>query len=426
MTVIVPKDLEALWQSLKERYFKVRAFSDRITAPLSAEDCMVQSMPDASPTRWHLAHTTWFFETFLLRGLPGYRAFDDQFNYLFNSYYESIGPQFPRPQRGLISRPGLDQIREYRRYVDSQMGTWFDQADVSDAQAYVVEVGLNHEQQHQELILTDIKHLLSCNPTLPAYRSAPIAPTGRAADDWIHIETGLYDAGHAGPGFAFDNESPRHSVYLQDFALANGLVTCGEYLEFIDDGGYRRPEHWLSLGWQTVGQQKWDAPLYWLNRDGKWFQFTLAGLQPLNRDWPVCHLSYFEADAFARWAGARLPTEFEWEVAAAQTGANDGQFVDGLLEHDLAIHPTGFAESKTGQSSLLGGAWQWTSSSYAAYPGYRPSDGALGEYNGKFMCNQYVLRGGSVATSADHMRVTYRNFFPPDARWQFSGIRLAR
>jgi ergothioneine biosynthesis protein EgtB len=412
--------------SLVEQYRNVRAFSERLAAPLSPEDCMVQSMPDASPTRWHLGHTTWFFETFVLGQLDGFREFDPEFRYLFNSYYESIGPQFPRPRRGLISRPGLERIRQYRMHVDAEMERWFACNESTEELSRVVQVGLNHEQQHQELILTDIKHALSCNPTLPSYQSMPFDKSVESDGGWIQIDRGLYEIGHEGTGFAFDNEFPRHHVLLHDAAVSKQLVDCCEFIDFIQDGGYRRPELWLSLGWTAVQQQGWDSPLYWVQRDGQWFQFTLAGLQPVDPNWPVCHVSYFEADAFARWAGVRLPTEFEWEVAAGQAGPGCGQFVDQLLEHDFAIHPTKSTASGSGPWPFGGGVWQWTSSSYAAYPGYQAPPGALGEYNGKFMCNQYVLRGGSVATSSDHVRLTYRNFFPPDARWQFSGIRLAR
>jgi ergothioneine biosynthesis protein EgtB len=289
---------------------------------------------------------------------------------------------------------------------------------------YSMEVGLHHEQQHQELMLTDIKHVLSCNPTLPLYQAGAFALLEKPNSDWFDFDEGVYEVGHAGDGFAFDNESPRHRVFLHDFSLAGHPVTCGQFIDFIEDGGYEQPEHWLSLGWTSVQENGWNAPLYWVKQDGEWMQFTLAGLQPVNPDWPVCHVSYFEADAFARWAGYRLPTEFEWEHASAGCGGD--QFADHLMQLDLAIHPTGGAAASNQPAQMFGGAWEWTSSSYAAFPGYAPPDGALGEYNGKFMCNQYVLRGGSVATSSNHIRPTYRNFFPPDARWQFSGFRLAK
>jgi ergothioneine biosynthesis protein EgtB len=411
--------------ALAGKYFRVRAFSDLIIAPLSPEDCMVQSMPDASPIRWHLGHTTWFFETFVLNKRRGYREFDSQFGYLFNSYYNAVGKQFPRPQRGVISRPGLEEIKSYRQHVDKHMMQLLERGDLSDELRETVDVGLNHEQQHQELILTDIKHVLSCNPTLPRYDDSPLDETRSAANAWLQLDEGLYEIGHAGEAFCFDNELPRHRVWIDRCEIARSLVTCGQYLEFIEDGGYQRPEHWLSLGWETVQVQGWDAPMYWVQQAGRWMHFTLNGLQPVHPDFPVTHVSYFEADALARWAGFRLPTEFEWEIASCSEEFNkvdlrSQPFADVLLDAEKAIHPT------RSPAGLLGSVWQWTSSSYGPYPGYRPPPGALGEYNGKFMCNQYVLRGGSVATASDHIRPTYRNFFPPEIRWQFSGIRLAR
>jgi ergothioneine biosynthesis protein EgtB len=387
---------------------------------------MVQSMADVSPTRWHIAHTTWFFETFLLKPSGGYREFDPQFNYLFNSYYNQVGKQFPRPQRGLISRPGLSEIKRYRQHVDCAMDSLFDGGDIDSERAAVIEIGLNHEQQHQELILTDIKHVLSCNPMLPCYQDTEFDTCGAEQTGWRSLKEGQYEIGFAGDGFCFDNELPRHTVYLHRCQLSRDLVTCGQYVEFINDGGYLRPDHWLSMGWAAVQQNQWESPLYWVQQGGNWKMFTLAGLQDMNPAWPVCHISYFEADAFARWAGHRLPTEFEWEIGCQQIGDDnqrsqvDEPFADYLLDRGLAVHPT------RSPAGFQGGVWQWTSGSYGPYPGYRPPAGAIGEYNGKFMCNQYVLRGGSVATSQDHIRSTYRNFFPADARWQFSGIRLAR
>ena len=413
---------------LAERYKTIRRFSEELSAPLSAEDCGLQSMPDASPTKWHLAHTTWFFETFLLAALPGYRAFDDRFAYLFNSYYNTIGKQFPRPQRGLISRPGLTEIREYRRIVDDQILGVLESDDPRAAQcAATVEIGLQHEQQHQELILTDIKHALAQNPSQPVYRDGQFAVTSIAnGDGWAMHEEGLYHIGHKGDDeFAFDNESPRHRVFLEEFEVSDRLVTCGEYLRFIEDGGYRRPELWLSLGWDTVRREQWSAPLYWFEQQGEWWEFTLAGPCQIDPERPVCHISFFEADAFARWSGVRLPTEAEWEISAADS-LQAGNFVDDYWESDAAIHPGCLAPSDTSPSRVLGDVWEWTSSPYIAYPGYAPPSGALGEYNGKFMCNQFVLRGGSCATSVSHIRPTYRNFFPPEARWQFTGIRLCR
>lgn len=409
--------------SLSERYQSVRSFSEQIAAPLSPEDCLVQSMPDTSPTRWHLAHTTWFFETFILAFDVDYEEYDPQFGFLFNSYYNTVGDQFPRPQRGLISRPGIAEIWDYRNHVDQQMAERLD-SGLPDSLRGPLEVGLNHEQQHQELMLTDIKHVLSCNPTLPVYKPGSFALFQDPVSEWFDYNERIVEIGHQGEGFAYDNETPRHRVLIPDYSIAAHPVTCGQFIEFIEDGGYDRPDHWLSLGWSTVQDRQWDAPLYWVKQDGEWMQFTLAGLHPVNPDWPVCHLSYFEADAFARWAGYRLPTEFEWEHASRDS--NGDQFADPLMQLDFAIHPTGGDSATSHPAQMFGGVWEWTSSSYAAYPGYAPPDGALGEYNGKFMCNQYVLRGGSVATRSDHVRPTYRNFFPPDARWQFSGFRLAK
>jgi len=376
-----------------DRFLAVRARTEQLAAPLSAEDQTVQSMPDASPTKWHLAHTTWFFETFLLRPqVSDYRPFDPAYEYLFNSYYEAVGPRHPRPQRGMLTRPGLDEILAYRRHVDAAMAKLIDN-DRGDWHA-VLELGLHHEQQHQELILMDAKHLLSLNPLKPAYAPAPAAAAAATPMSWLDFEGGLVEIGHGGNGFAFDNEGPRHRVWLEPFALATRPVTCGEYLAFIEDGGYRRPEFWLSAGWDCVNQRGWQAPLYWERDDSGWQVFTLSGLGALQPDEPVCHVSGYEAAAYAKWAGKRLPREQEWE-----TGAD--------------------------QLRQLGEVWEWTASPYVAYPGYREPPGAIGEYNGKFMANQMVLRGGCTATPSDHIRTTYRNFFPPDARWMFGGIRLA-
>ena len=410
--------------TIAQRYREIRSFTEQIVATLTPEDCIIQSMPDTSPMRWHMAHTTWFFETFILPLHRGYQVYDEQFNFLFNSYYNKVGDQFPRPQRGLMSRPSVDEIKQYRHYVDEKMIEFLSSDEVPEDLKYAIEVGLNHEQQHQELMLTDIKHVLSCNPILPTYQPSPMAPFEKPNNEWFDHDEGIVEIGHAGDGFAFDNESPRHRVFLHDFSIAGSPVTCGQYIEFIEDGGYERPDHWLSLGWTTVQEQEWNAPLYWLKKNNQWMQFTLSGLKPVNRDWPVCHVSYFEADAFARWAGYRLPTEFEWEYASAKAGGD--QFADLLTNCGFAIHPTGGEASTEQPAQMFGGVWEWTCSSYAAYPGYAAPPGALGEYNGKFMCNQYVLRGGSVATSSNHIRGTYRNFFPPEARWQFSGFRVAK
>ena len=415
-------------ENLLRRYAQVRNFTMRICETLSAEDCTVQSMPDVSPTRWHLAHTTWFFETFILQHQSGYRPFSPQFAVLFNSYYNAVGAQFPRPRRGLLSRPSQQQVIDYRRHVDECVLQALERAissrgagDDCSAVCKVLELGLQHEQQHQELLLTDIKHVLSCNPLAPVFREGRWREAAAGDSDWVDFDEGLYEVGHAGNGFAYDNESPRHRVFLERCAVATRNVTSGEYIDFIEDGGYRRPELWLSEGWNTVQAECWEAPLYWLQQGGQWQHFTLAGLKPVDVHRPVCHISYFEAEAFARWAGYRLPTEAEWEVATAGRPTR-GHFADSLLDAGEAIHPLGSLD----EPLAFGDVWQWTASPYVAYPGYRPPDGALGEYNGKFMCNQFVLRGGSCATHSSHIRATYRNFFPPDARWQFSGVRLAK
>ena len=410
----------------------MRNFSLQIAEPLSAEDCAIQSMPDVSPTRWHLAHTTWFFETFVLKRFSEYRPFDDSFEYLFNSYYNSVGEQFPRHRRGQISRPGLAETLNYREHVDAEMAKRFaepENARLAAELAEVIELGLQHEQQHQELMLTDIKHVLGTNPLYPAYRDEPggsdLPPAGEL--HWIRNSSGVFKVGHAGSGFAYDNESPQHSVYVEPFELASRCVTNGEYLRFVEDGGYSRPEFWLSMGWAQVESERWQHPIYWLKEGGLWKEFTLDGAREIRAAEPACHLSYFEADAYARWAGYRLPTEFEWEVALREGSYSPGAFADQLVDQGHSIHPAVENEfSSDCYSALLGNLWEWTSSQYSPYPGYKATSGALGEYNGKFMCNQFVLRGGSCATSSDHIRPTYRNFFPPDARWQFSGIRLAR
>jgi ergothioneine biosynthesis protein EgtB len=410
--------------ALAARYRAVRDATTRLAAPLSAEDCQIQSMPDASPTKWHLAHTTWFFETFVLEpSAAGYRAFDRRFRVLFNSYYNAVGKQHARPQRGLLSRPSLDEVRAYRAHVDAAVQDLLERDAVDAALAAAVELGLEHEQQHQELILTDIKHVLATNPLGPAYRTAlPAAAADTPAPlRWHAHDEAIVEIGHAGGGFAFDNETPRHRVLVPAGALASRLVTCGEYLEFMRDGGYARPELWLSEGWDAVRAGGWSAPLYWEQRDGTWCAATLAGERPLGAAVPVCHVSFWEADAFARWAGARLPTEFEWERAA--TGVEiDGNFVEQGALHPLPAAPG----AGPGPAQMFGDVWEWTASPFVGYPGYRPTAGALGEYNGKFMANQWVLRGGSCATPRAHVRATYRNFFPAPARWQFSGIRLAR
>jgi ergothioneine biosynthesis protein EgtB len=409
---------------LADRYRTVRAVTERLREPLSAEDCQVQSMDDASPTKWHLAHTTWFFETFVLEpAVARYRPYRAEYRVLFNSYYNTVGVQHPRPRRGLLTRPPLEDVLAYRAHIDRQVLELLAGANGrAEPLGAIVELGLHHEQQHQELLLTDAKHLLSANPLRPTYRERKEFATGRRAPalGWRTYPRGSYEIGYQGRGFAFDNEQPCHAVLLEAFALASRPATNAEFLAFIEDGGYRRPELWLSDGWNALTAGGWAAPLYWEQRDGAWYEFTLAGMRPLVADAPVCHVSYYEADAFASWRGARLPSEAEWEVAAA------GTTVEGNLLERGALHPLPAPPSDAAVRQLFGDVWEWTRSAYAAYPGYRPLAGALGEYNGKFMCNQLVLRGGSCATPISHLRATYRNFFPPSARWQFSGIRLAK
>ena len=416
MSIAVPE--------LQRAYDDVRRHSVALAEPLSAEDQGVQSMPDASPTKWHLAHTTWFFETIVLRPhLPGYRPFDERYAYLFNSYYEALGPRHARPQRGLLTRPSLEEVHAYRHHVDESISTLLNRLD-RGALARIeplITLGLHHEQQHQELIVTDIVHALSCNPLMPAYRPRPAdaADTAPATEpharisaqplEWLRQAGGIVAIGHDGRGFAFDNEGPRHDYLLRPYEIAHRLVTCGEYAAFIADAGYARPELWLSDGWATVQREGWTAPIYWVPCEGRgeggeagasgnWRVFGLSGLQALDPGAPVSNLSFYEAAAYAEWAGARLPTEFEWEAAFDAPGIEQ----------------------------MTGHVWQWTRSSYDPYPGFRPLAGVAAEYNGKFMVGQQVLRGGSIATPPGHTRSTYRNFFPPAARWQFTGVRLVR
>lgn len=413
---------------LADLYPRVRSFTRLLCEPLAVEDYVVQTMQDVSPIKWHLAHTSWFFETFILRpALAGYRPFDERYLHLFNSYYESVGDPYPRPDRGLLSRPTVGEIYEYRRHVDLGMESFLARSTtgLSEEHAFAVELGLNHEEQHQELIVTDVKHILGHNPLSPLYRESRPGRNRNSTEKrlrWKPFEGGLVKVGAGGDGFVFDNERSRHTVHLEPFQLADRLVTCGEYLLFMQDRGYDRPELWLSDGWEARSRDGWRAPLYWKGERNEWSLFTLSGLRHIDRQEPVCHVSYYEADAYARWAGARLPREEEWEVAAAGAPA-DGNFAEsGLLHPAAAQAPLG----ENGPDQLFGDVWEWTASPYIAYPGYRPFPGSLGEYNGKFMCNQMVLRGGSCATPRRHIRTTYRNFFPPSARWQFSGIRLAR
>jgi len=410
--------------SRAERFVSVREATRALAAPLSAEDCAIQAMPDASPVKWHLAHTTWFFETFILAPhREGYRLFDPAYRALFNSYYNAVGDRHPRPERGLLSRPALEEVLSYRDHVDAAMLEMMVDEGALARLGALVELGLNHEQQHQELILTDVKHLLSRNPLKPAYRRQwPLTPIQARKRGWISFEAGIREIGHAGAGFCFDNETPRHRVWLDPFQIATHPVTHGDFIEFIEDGGYRRPELWLSAGWDMVTGRGWQAPQYWERREGRWHSFTLHGEVPVDPHTPICHVSFYEAEAFARWANERLPTEAEWEVAA-RGGALEGNFLESGALHPLALRE---APEDGTLAQAFGDVWEWTRSDYGPYPGFRLPAGAIGEYNGKFMSGQYVLRGGSCATPASHIRATYRNFFPPDARWQFSGLRLAR
>ena len=414
-------------ESLLARFHQVRDFTTGLSRNLEAEDCVVQSMPEVSPTKWHLAHTTWFFETFILKKwVAGYRDVVPEYAYLFNSYYNAAGTMHRRDLRGLISRPTVEETQRYRTEVDSHMDDLVSSADEKLFREIepILTLGIHHEQQHQELLITDIKHVFAQNPLYPVFRerqpSQGYGSTGKI--DFVEFDEATIEIGHDGDGFSYDNEGPQHRALILPFSLANRLIANGEYLKFMADNGYSRSEFWLSLGWTTVNEQNWRAPLYWIERDGEWWNFTLSGLRQIDPSEPVTHLSYFEADAYANWAGARVPTEFEWERAAAKIDI-DGNFVE-----TERFHPSALSEPPQDRqlAQMFGDVWEWTRSSYSPYPGYRAGPGALGEYNGKFMCNQYVLRGGSCATSRTHIRKTYRNFFQPDKRWQFTGIRLAR
>ncbi len=413
-------------ETLLERYRRIRDFSERLCETLEPEDYVVQSMPDVSPTKWHLAHTSWFFETFVLKvWFPNYRPEVPEYAYLFNSYYNAAGDMHRRDLRGLISRPTVAETYRFRHSVDTHVAQLLEMADdaLLDEIEPVFTIGLHHEQQHQELLVTDIKHVFSQNPLAPVFRERESEDTAQevAPVTFVDFAETIIEIGHADGSFSYDNESPRHRALVPAFALATRPVTNGEYLGFIDAGGYGKPEFWLSLGWTTLNEQRWQAPLYWSKRDGVWWNFTLAGMRPVDLAEPVTHVSYFEADAFANWSGARLPTEFEWERAAAGLTI-EGNFVDAER-----FQPAPVASAPNDKlQQMYGDVWEWTRSAYLPYPGYRAAAGALGEYNGKFMCNQMVLRGGSCATSQSHMRATYRNFFQPEKRWQFTGIRLAR
>ena len=427
---------------LLSRFHQVRDFTTSLTADLAAEDCVVQSMPDVSPAKWHLAHTTWFFETFILKKWMRHcQPAIPEYAYLFNSYYNAAGEMHRRDLRGLISRPTVEESYRYRASIDAYIDELISEAD-DDLMAEIEPVlvlGIHHEQQHQELLLTDIKHVFAQNPLYPVYRQGGARPPGaptRSTDgfatanlrsairpcQFIEFDEAIVEVGFDGNGFSYDNEGPRHRALILPFSLASRPVTNAEYLAFMEENGYQRAELWLSLGWMTVNEQRWQAPLYWIKRDGAWWNFTLSGLRPVEMSEPVTHISYFEADAYARWAGARLPTEFEWEHAAR------GQPIEGNFVETEQFHPQPSAASPREQSfrQMFGDVWEWTRSSYSPYPGYRAGPGALGEYNGKFMCNQYVLRGGSCVTSRSHIRRSYRNFFQPEKRWQFTGIRLAQ
>ncbi len=412
---------------LIRRYNSVRAWSERLCKPLVTEDYVIQSMPDCSPAKWHLAHTSWFFETFILKpNLHGYKSPHPQYEYLFNSYYNSLGARHCRPKRGLISRPTVEDTYVYRAHVDKTLRELIGEMNYREREtvAPLMELGINHEQQHQELIVTDLKHMLSENPLQPTYEewTRSEATVAVPAMTWSTFEAGVREIGYGGTGFSFDNETPKHPEYVTGFAIADRLVTNGEYMKFMAAGGYERPEFWLSEGWNTVQARAWGAPLYWLPTvNDAWEVFTLHGTVPVDPNEPVCHVSYFEAEAYAHWAGARLATEAEWETASLAVAVN-GNFAESGLLHPVPLRDTGAGQGR----QMFGDVWEWTRSQYLPYAGYKQADGALGEYNGKFMCNQFVLRGGSCATPQTHIRPTYRNFFPADTRWQFTGIRLAK
>ena len=412
--------------ALIQRFRDIRDFTTRLCRGLQPEDCVVQSIPDVSPTKWHLAHTSWFFETFVLKvWVPEYQPAVPEYAYLFNSYYNAAGSMHRRDLRGLISRPTLAETHRYREHIDEcviDLIANADEAALAEIEQVLI-LGFHHEQQHQELLVTDIKHVFAQNPLHPIFEAHKSSEKSNevAKQSFIHFDEAIVSIGHEGPDFSYDNEGPRHRALVPAFALASRPVTNGEYLEFMDARGYARSEFWLSLGWTTANEQRWDSPLYWEKRDGAWWNFTLSGFRPVNESEPVTHISYFEADAFANWSGARLPTEFEWERAAADLSMK-GNFVESERFHPA---PAPASDGKR-LMQMFGDVWEWTRSSYSPYPGYRAAPGALGEYNGKFMCNQYVLRGGSCATSRAHIRPTYRNFFQPEKRWQFTGIRLAQ
>ncbi len=413
-------------ENLIQRFKSVRNFSHSLCKTLVTEDYVIQSMPDVSPTKWHLAHTSWFFEAFILsKAEKNYKSLHPQYNFLFNSYYIQVGERHTRAYRGLLSRPTVEQVYEYRKYVDKNMLEFLENVDekIFNEFAFVVEVGLNHEQQHQELLVTDIKHVFSVNPLRPVFREREIKTVGDIPPmEWIKFDEGIYEIGHDGSAFNYDNETPRHKEFVEPFKLGTRLITNKEYIEFINAGGYKTAPLWLSDGWATVENEKWEAPFYWEKKDGEWWNFTLSGFRKVEPNEPVCHVCFYEAEAFAHWAGARLATEAEWETASSNLNI-EGNFVEEENFHPIALTQNVGEKSL---SQMYGDVWEWTRSGYSPYPGYKPLPGALGEYNGKFMSSQMVLRGGSCATSKTHIRNTYRNFFPPNARWQFMGIRLAK
>ena len=420
------RTIPASKSELEQRYRRVRRFSGKLCETLEPEDYVIQTMPETSPVKWHLAHTSWFFETFVLKQFfPDYQSMHPQFGFLFNSYYNTVGPFYSRPHRGLLSRPTVKEVFHYRADIDLLVSDLIESADeqlLAKLEPILI-LGLHHEQQHQELMLTDVKNVFWQNPLRPTFRKRDKIETSTVPPiEWLKSEEGLYWVGHEGSEFSYDNEGPRHRAFVPAFCLASRLVTNAGFLAFMEDGGYRRPELWLSLGWTAVNERGWDSPLYWEKRDGRWFTMTLAGMTELIPEEPVCHVSLFEADAYARWSGARLPAEEEWETASSGLPLK-GNFVESELFH---VAPLASPASAGKPAQMFGDVWEWTRSSYSPYPGYSAAAGALGEYNGKFMCNQYVLRGGSCATSQGHIRRSYRNFFPPDARWQFMGIRLAK
>jgi len=409
---------------LIQRFKSVRSFTEDLTKPLKTEDFVIQSMPDVSPTKWHLGHTSWFFEAFVLNdAIKNYKTLNPNYSYIFNSYYVLMGERFIRGNRGFLSRPTVEDVFNYRNFVDENIIQFIEECSEKDYQKYssILKIGLNHEQQHQELLLTDIKHVLSFNPLNPVYKKVKIPFGKKQKLNWLTFEEGVYQIGNSGINFCYDNEMPLHKQYLQTFQLSSRLVTNGEYLEFIESGAYKKQELWLSDGWVVVEKENWEAPLYWKKIDKKWWNFTLSGLKEISMNEPVTHISYYEADAFARWAGGRLPTEFEWEVAVKNIKIK-GNFVDNKHYHPIPCVENTSYELK----QMYGDVWEWTQRAFLPYPGFKPLPGALGEYNGKFMSGQMVLRGGSCATCSNHIRKTYRNFFPPHSRWQFMGLRLAK